>query len=173
MNLTAFYIIFILLTLFLVLYTLFIVYIQLIPGAFYYPSAEKNIQSLIKLAKPKPKDIFVDLGSGDGRIVIAAAKIGIKSIGYELDPILVHKSTKKIKKLHLSHLADIKLKNFWKIDFNNINIIYVYQFPKYIKKLEKILNKNQHPITVISYRYPFPNQKPYLIKNQTYFYKFP
>ncbi|MDD4937973.1 MAG: hypothetical protein PHX34_03060 [Candidatus Shapirobacteria bacterium] len=172
MNLIIFYTISVFLTLLIISYTFYIFYLQLIPGAFYYPSVEKDIQSLIKSVKPKSKDIFVDLGSGDGRIIIAAAKMGIKSVGYELNPTLFYKSTKKIKKLHLSHLAKIKLKNFWKIDFNSIDIIYVYQFPKYIKKLEKILNQTNHSITVISYRYPFPHQKPYLIKNQAFFYKF-
>jgi len=173
MNLIVFYTIFILLILLIIFYTLYILYLQLIPGAFYYPSVEKNIQNLIKLAKPKSKDVFADLGSGDGRIVIAAAKMGIKSIGYELNPSLFYKSTKKIKKLNLSHLATIKFKNFWEIDFNHIDIIYVYQLPKYIKRLEIILNKNHHPVIVISNQYQFPNQKPYLTKNKVYFYKFP
>jgi len=143
------------------------------PGAFYYPSKEDSVQTMIKSAKPKPKDVLIDLGSGDGRIIIAAAKMGIKSIGYELDPILVHKSRQKIEQLKLSHLAKIEFKNFWKADFKHADIVCIYQFPQYIKKLEKVFQKNHHPLTVISNRYQFPNQKPYLVKNEVYFYKFP
>lgn len=166
------YIIYIFLIFLIFWYTVYTIYLQLIPGAFYYPSAEKNIQNIIKLAKPKTKDIFIDLGSGDGRIVLASAKLGINSIGYELNPTLVHQSRQIIKKLNLSHLAKIKFKNFWQADFNHADIIYVYQFPKYIKKLEKILKKTNHPLTVISNQYPFHHQKPYLIKDRIYFYKF-
>lgn len=128
---------------------------------------------MIELAKPKTKDILIDLGSGDGRIVIAAAKLGIHSIGYELNPTLVHQSRQTIKKLNLSHLAKIKFQNFWKADFNHADIVYIYQFPQYISKLEKIFKKTNHPLTVISNQYQFPHQKPYLVKNKIYFYKFP
>jgi len=172
MNPNVFYILITLLTIFIIVYTSYILYLQLIPGAFYYPSKEKSIQNMIKLIKPKSKDVFVDLGSGDGCAIIAAAKMGLKSIGYELNPLLVRKSRKKIEKLKLSHLATIKLKNFWKVDFQKVDIVYIYQFPKYIKKLEKIFQKNHHPITVISNQYPFPNQKPFLTKDKLYFYKF-
>jgi hypothetical protein len=168
-----FYIFIALLTIFIISYTSYILYLQLIPGAFYYPSQEKSIQTMIKLASSKPNDIFIDLGSGDGCAIIAAAKMGLKSIGYKLNPLLVRKSRKKIEKLKLSHLATIELKNFWKIDFQKADIVYIYQFPKYINKLEKIFQKTNHPLTIISNQYPFPHQKPFLTKDKLYFYKFP
>jgi len=172
MDPTFFYILAVVFTLLILIYTGYIVYLQLMPGAFYYPSTKDEVSAIIKLAKPRPSDLLIDLGSGDGRIIIAAAKMGIKSIGYELDPILVKKSRKTIKQLNLSHLAQIKFKNFWQADFNQANIVCIYQFPKYINKLEKVFQNLNHPITVITNRYPFPHQKPYLVKNNIYFYKF-
>lgn len=151
----------------------YIIYIQLLPGAFYYPTTTKDIETIFKNLKPQKNKTFIDLGSGDGRIIIAAAQHGFKSIGYELDPILVHKSRQKIKTLNLSHLVQVKSKNFWKADFDNADVISIYQFPKYISKLEKIFQELNHPVTVITNSYPFPNQKPYLIKDKIYFYNFP
>lgn len=155
------------------IYLGYIIYLQLLPGAFYYPTTPENIKTIFKHIHPQPNDTLIDLGSGDGRIIIAAAQHGIKSIGYELDPLLIHQSRQKIKSLNLSHLAKIKAKNFWKADFNQANIICIYQFPQYIKKLEKTFKQIPHPVTVITNSYPFPNQKPYLIKDKIYFYKFP
>ncbi|MDD4976804.1 MAG: 50S ribosomal protein L11 methyltransferase, partial [Bacteriovorax sp.] len=130
MNPIVIYIIILIAVLIVLSYTFYILYLQFMPGAFYYPSTDKEVVEIIKLAKPKKTDLLIDLGSGDGRIVIAAAQMGIKSIGYELDPILVKKSRQKIKKLNLSSLAKIEFKNFWKADFEKANIVCIYQFPK-------------------------------------------
>lgn len=152
---------------------IFIIYIQLIPGAFYYPSTFNSVKTIFDNLKINKKDIVFDLGSGDGRILIAAAQAGAKAIGYEMNPILIKKSRQKIKNLNLSKLIKIKAKNFWHADLSKATVICVYQFPKYVARLEKILKKSNHPVTVISNDYPFPNQKPYLVKNKIYFYKFP
>ena len=155
------------------LYLGYVIYLQFLPGAFYYPTTTKDVETIFKFIKSSKNKTFIDLGSGDGRIVTAAAQHGFTSIGYEIDPILVQRSRKIIQKLNLSHLATIKAKNFWKADFEHADIICVYQFPKYVSKLEKIFQKINHPVTVITNTYPFPNQKPYLIKDKLYFYNFP
>jgi 16S rRNA A1518/A1519 N6-dimethyltransferase RsmA/KsgA/DIM1 with predicted DNA glycosylase/AP lyase activity len=152
---------------------IYIIYIQLIPGAFYYPSAPDRVKTIFDNLKISKQDTVFDLGSGDGRLLIAAAKLGAKAVGYEMNPAVAHQSRQTIKKLNLSNLITIKIKNFWKADLSGATIICVYQFPKYVKKLEKILKKSKHPVIVVSNNYPFPNQKPYLIQNDIYFYKFP
>ena len=65
-------------------------------GAPYIPSGEKEVDKIISLAKIKPGDRVVDLGSGDGRIVIGFAKQGTEAHGYEVNPILVLWSKLKI-----------------------------------------------------------------------------
>ncbi len=167
------YIIVIFLTIFIISYTSYHLYIQSIPGAPFYPTTQNDIKTIFKFLKFKPNDTFIDLGSGDGRIIISAAQHGLKSIGYELNPFLIRRSQEQIKKLKLSKLAKIEPKNFWKANFNQADIICIYQYPKYNKKLELIFKKINHPITVIINDYPFPNKKPYLIKGKIYFYKFP
>ena len=167
------YLVIILLTIFIVTYTGYHLYTQFLPGAPFYPTTQNDIKTIFKFLKSKPNDTFIDLGSGDGRIVIAAAQHGIKSIGYELNPILIRQSQQQIKKLKLTKLAKIEPKNFWKANFNQADIICIYQYPRYIKKLEKTFQKINHPITVITNDYPFPNKKPYLVKGKIYFYKFP
>jgi len=173
MSIFLFYFVSITFTLAIICYTGYILYLQFMPGAFYYPSTDKEVENIIKLAKPKKTDILIDLGSGDGRVIIAAAKMGIRSIGYELDPALVHRSRQKIEKLNLSALAKIEFKNFWKADFDHTDIVCIYQFPKYINKLEKIFQKTKHPLTVITNRYQFPHQKPTLTNGNLFLYKFP
>ena len=170
---TFIFIVTILLSLLALVTVAYIIYIQLIPGAFYYPSAPNRVKTIFDNIKISAKDTVIDLGSGDGRLLIAAAKKGAKAIGYEMNPALVHQSRQKVKDLKLSKSIKIEAKNFWHADLSQATVICVYQFPKYITKLEKILKKSKKPVTVISNDYPFPNQKPYLTKNKIHFYKFP
>src|SRR5690242_17121198 len=79
-------------------------------GGPYAPAALNRIETMVKLLKLKKGQKMVDLGSGDGRIVIEFAKRGIESHGYEINPILVFISRLKIKKLGLSNKAHIHLK---------------------------------------------------------------
>jgi cyclopropane fatty-acyl-phospholipid synthase-like methyltransferase len=140
-------------------------------GAVFYPSTHKAIEKVLKLAKINKKDILIDFGSGDGVVVIETAKRGIKAIGYEMDPLLVKSSRKKIKKLGLEKLAEIRMANMYKADFNEGTILYFYQFPEYLEKFEKLLDKNlTKKIKVISNRYKFPNKKIHKSLDKIYLY---
>ena len=60
----------------------------LINGAPYLPTLRKQIDAAFDLAELMPNDMVIELGCGDGRVLIAAAKLGYKAVGYELNPIL-------------------------------------------------------------------------------------
>jgi ribosomal protein L11 methylase PrmA len=128
------------------------------PGAVYYTTTNNCVSKMLKLAQITPKDTLVDLGSGDGRIVMAAASRGVKAIGYEINPILVYKSRQRIKNAGLEKLATIYWKSFWKADFGGATVITVYLVPQLMKRLWNILNKRiNHPIRIVSNNYAFPS----------------
>jgi len=129
-------------------------------GPVFKPTPKKEIRAMLKLGKVSTKDIVIDLGSGDGRVVIAAAKMGALAIGYEVDPFLVRKSKAEIKKQELSGLAEIRWRSFWDADFNQATVFVLYLFPKYLDKLQNIFESRlDHPVKVISYDYQFPRKK--------------
>ena len=130
-------------------------------GAPFEPTSEKKIKKMIKLAKIKKGDKAVDLGSGDGRIVIALAKAGAKAHGYEINPFLVLLSKYKIKKAGLKGKAFIHWRNFWKINLGKYNIVMLFQFKTIMDKLEKKLKKELEPKSrIVSYYWKFPKWKP-------------
>lgn len=152
----------------------YFLYTQIIePGAIYYPTKMDVVKKMLKLANVTKKDTVLDLGSGDGRILIEAAKLGAKAIGYEINPVLVKRSRKKIEKLGLSHLATVHLKSFWHVDFDQATIITLYLFPNFMNRLQKLLDKKMtHPLLLVSNDYQFP-QKKFIKKDQKIFlYKF-
>jgi 16S rRNA A1518/A1519 N6-dimethyltransferase RsmA/KsgA/DIM1 with predicted DNA glycosylase/AP lyase activity len=142
-------------------------------GPVYVPSKDKDTKKMVEIANIKKGDVVFDLGSGDGRILIEAAKKGATAIGYEIDPILVFESRKKIKSAGVEDKVEIKLKNMWQANFNQADVIFVYLFPKFLGKLKKILEENlDHTVTVISNDYQIPNKKPDKKEGNIYLYKF-
>jgi protein-L-isoaspartate O-methyltransferase len=143
------------------------------PGAIYYPSKDTVVDQMLKLAKVNPKDTLIDIGSGDGRILIAAAKMGTKAIGYEINPLLVSKSRRLVKKAGLENLVTVYNKSFWKADLNEATIITVYLFPEFMNRLQKLIEKKvNHPIRVVANDYPFNKKQPDKIFEKIYLYYF-
>jgi SAM-dependent methyltransferase len=99
---------------------------------------------------------FIDLGSGDGRVVIEFAKQGFESYGIELNPFLVLWSRWKIKRLGLKN-AKIMWGNFWKINFSDFDVFYIFHFQiannLLSKKLKQELKKNS---VIISFGFILP-----------------
>ncbi|MBU1045697.1 50S ribosomal protein L11 methyltransferase [Patescibacteria group bacterium] len=127
-------------------------------GAIYVPTKPEIVKKMINLADVKPGEKAIDLGSGDGRLVIALAKTGIEAHGYEINPFLVRLAQKNIRKAGISDRAFIHLKTFWKEDFSKFNIVTVYGMSHIMKKLELKLRKEIKPgAKIISNSFVFPN----------------
>lgn len=149
-----------LLVLIAAVFLIFLIYVfPLFFGAPYVTTSKKKIEMMVKLADPKPGDVLYDLGSGDGRIVIEAAKkYDVSAIGVELNPILVFLSRRKIKKLGLENKAKIYQGNFFKKDFSGADIIIIYLFQLTNHKLEKKFLGELKPGTkIVSESFTFKN----------------
>ncbi len=140
-------------------------------GPVYRPSKNSDVEKMLDLADVDESDLVIDLGSGDGRIVIAAAQRGAQAIGYEIDPLLVYQSRKKIKGLGLGDKAEVKLKSFWQADFNQATVITTYLFPKYMARLkEKLIKELDHPVKLVSNDYQIPGMSYQKKKENIYLY---
>lgn len=138
-------------------------------GAPYAALSKDRIKTMFELLKPEKGKLFLDIGSGDGRIVIAAVKHNLNSYGYEINPLLVLISMYKIRKQHLN--ADIKLKDYWKEDLSKFDYIAVWGVPTMMKRLESKLLKELKPgAKVVSNHLKFPNWKTRKVKNDVYLY---
>lgn len=128
---------------------------------------------MLKLGRVDPKDTLIDLGSGDGRILIAAARLGATAIGYEIDPLLVWRSRRLIRLAKIEKLATVRWKSFWQADFSQSTIIAVYLFPHLMDRLQKLLQeKIDHPIRLVANDYPFTHLAPTKNHGQVYLYRF-
>lgn len=151
---------------------IFLMFSSMISGAVFVPTRMKTVKQMIDLAHLKKGMRAVDLGSGDGRIVISLARRGVYSDGYEINPFLVLWANYKIHKANLSHLAHIYWKSFWNINTKEYDAIFIYGIFYIMKPLEKKLQKELKPgAIVISSTFKFPDWKYTKSENVLYFYK--
>lgn len=162
--------------LFLVLVSilLFIAWSQVF-GAPWIPSSRKSVKKMMQLAQIKPGDVLYDLGSGDGRIIIEAAR-RYKAVarGIEIDPLRYILSKIKIYFLDLKDNTSIRLGNFFSENLRDADIVVVYLLQETNNKLIKKLKNELMPGTrVISNTFKFYGLKPVASdeKNRIYLYR--
>ena len=104
---------------------------------------EDVVNKMLMLAKVKKDDLVYDLGCGDGRIpVTAAKKYGCKAVGYDLDPERVKESLENVKNNGVEHLVTIEQKDIFTLDLSKVDVVTLYLLPslnvKLIPQLEKL-----------------------------------
>lgn len=131
---------------------------SIIKGAPFLPTENSAVDAMLKFLRPNPGTKAADLGSGDGRIVIALAKLGIEAHGYEINPILVLISRWKIKRAGLQNKAFIHWKSFWNEDFSQFSSLTLFGIPYIMERLETKLKKELKPGSrIASNAFGFPH----------------
>ena len=126
-------------------------------GAPFVPTARAKVLEMMEMGDVGPGKKVVDLGSGDGRIVIEAAKRGARAYGYELNLILVLISRRAIKKLGLGDNACIYWKSFWKADLEDADVVTIFGLKGLMADLGAKLKRELKPgAKVISFAFTFP-----------------
>ncbi len=113
------------------------------PDIYFVPTPNEVVDKMLELAKVKKTDLVYDLGCGDGRIVITAAKkFGCKAVGYDIDPNRVIESRANVKLNNVSDLVKIEQKDIFTLNLSDANVITLYLLPRLnvqlIPQLEKL-----------------------------------
>lgn len=131
------------------------------PNAGFAPTPNDVVQKMLELASVKKSDTVCDLGSGDGRIVIAAAKsIGCCAIGYELNADLVDSSRKRAMEQNLTALTTFERRDIFKVDLSRVTVATLYLLPRQNAALIPSLNTMKPGSRVVTHEYPIPGVKP-------------
>lgn len=137
----------------------------------YVATNRKKIETIIKFSGIKPGQTVIDLGSGDGRLLFAAAQKGAKAIGYELNPPLVFLTLVHAKLKGRSLQIIVYRKNLWKADLKVADAIFVYSLKRDIKKFEDFIYQNAKAGTrIVVNTNPFPSKKPLKSENGIFLY---
>lgn len=115
-------------------------------GAPYVPTSMERVATMVRIACIRPEDTVIDLGSGDGRLVIAAAQAGAKrSVGYEINPTLVRYARFLAKRRKLDDRTAFVCKSLWSANLRDTTVVLLYQLPFVMNGLEKKLREELPP----------------------------
>ncbi|HET8562740.1 MAG TPA: methyltransferase domain-containing protein [Candidatus Binatia bacterium] len=127
----------------------------------FVPTPQEVVDKMIDLAGVKKGDTVYDLGSGDGRIVITAAKKGARAVGFEIDPDLVKESRENINKAGVQQLAEIRHQDILTVDLSAASVVTMYLLPDVNLKLKpNILSQLKPGSRVVSHAFDMGDWKP-------------
>lgn len=141
-------------------------------GAPYLPTLKNQQQQALDLLGLQEGQLLLDLGSGDGRLLLLAGKQGIKAVGIEANPFLVVVS--KLITWRYRKLITIKWANFWVCKWPPADGIYVFLHERFMHKLHNkiIQDFKDKNVSVVSYAFKIPDKKPIKIMGPMFLYKY-
>lgn len=128
----------------------------------YVPTPQEVVDRMLELAEVKKGDVLYDLGSGDGRIVVTAAKkYGVKAVGFEIDPQRIKESHENIKKAGVENLVEIRQQDIRTVDLSGASVLTMYLLPEVNLMIRPNIWKQMKPGSrVVSHDFDMGDWKP-------------
>ncbi|HUT91687.1 MAG TPA: methyltransferase domain-containing protein [Thermoguttaceae bacterium] len=131
------------------------------PDVVFVPTPQEVVEKMLELANVKKDDLLYDLGCGDGRIVVTAAKkYGCHAVGFDIDPKRIKESRENVAKNKVEHLAKIEQQDIFKLDLSKANVITLYLLPSLNVKLIPQLEKLKPGSRIVSHDFKMEGVQP-------------
>ena len=131
------------------------------PDVIYVPTPQEVVDKMLELAEVKKDDLVYDLGCGDGRIVVTAAKkYGCRGVGYDIAPKRIKESLENVEKNNVGHLVRIEQEDIFTLDLSKANVITLYLLPSLNVKLIPQLEKLKPGSRIVSHDFDMKGVKP-------------
>ena len=132
------------------------------PDVIYVPTPYEVVDEMLKLAGVKKGDVLYDLGSGDGRIPITAAKkFGIRAVGIDIDPQRIEEAKENARKNGVTSLVQFRQEDLFRANFREATVVTLYLLPDLNVKLRpKLLAELKPGSRVISHQFDMGTWKP-------------
>ncbi|XP_051252860.1 ATP synthase subunit C lysine N-methyltransferase [Dicentrarchus labrax] len=126
----------------------------------FVPATTAQVDNVLRVLRAR-SGTLVDIGSGDGRIVIAAAKHGFQASGFELNPWLVWYSRYKAWREGVHRSTSFNISDLWKVSFAQYSNVVIFGVPQMMDQLElKLASELPSTAKVVACRFPFPTWVP-------------
>ena len=131
------------------------------PDVIYVPTPQTVVNKMLDMANIKKGDILYDLGCGDGRIMVTAAKkYGIKAVGFDINPERVKEARENVRTNKVAHLVTIKQADIFKVDLREASVITLYLLPELNVKLMPQLAQLKPGSRILSHDFDMEGAKP-------------
>lgn len=135
---------------------------QRTPDVIYVPTPPEVVEAMLKVADVKKGDVLYDLGSGDGRIVITAARdLGVRGVGIDIDPKRIEEANENAQKEGVADRVKFLQQDLFESDFSDATVVTLYLLPSLNLKLRPKLMKELKPGTrIVSHSFDMGDWKP-------------
>ena len=137
------------------------------PDVIFVPTPQEVVDAMLKMAKVGPNDVIYDLGSGDGRLPITAAKTyGARGVGIDIDPQRIREANENLKTAGVGDKVKFLNQDLFTTDISEATVVTLYLLPSLNLKLIPKLNKELKPGTrVVSHAFDMGDIKPQQTQN--------
>jgi len=131
------------------------------PDVIFVPTPQEVVEDMLRLVDVKKGDVLYDLGSGDGRIAITAAKLyGIRAVGIDIDPQRIAEAQENARKAGVTNLVEFRQADLFMSDFREATVITLYLLPELNVKLRPRLLAELNPGTrIVSHQFDMGDWK--------------
>lgn len=130
------------------------------PDVIYVPTPEPVVKAMLDLAKVKPGDVLYDLGCGDGRIVIAAAKRGARATGVDIDPERLREARANAREAGVEDKVTFVEGDLFKVDFSDADVVTLYLLPDLNLRLRPKILALRPGTRIVSHSFDMGDWKP-------------
>lgn len=128
-------------------------------GAPYLPTLGPQVEIALELAGLKPGQTLLELGCGDGRVVVKAAEQGLTVVGYELNPLLALLAWLRTRRYRKQ--VRIIWSDYWRASWPPAEAVFVFLLPRYMARLDEKLQTYRHrPVKLLSFAFKIPGKQP-------------
>ena len=131
------------------------------PDVIFVPTPPEVVAAMLKLADLHPGDVLYDLGCGDGRIVVTAAKeYGVKAVGFDVDPKRIRESLENVRKNGVGDRVTITQADIFKTDLRAADVVTLYLLPRLNVQLMPQLARLKPGSRIVSHSFDMKGAKP-------------
>lgn len=130
------------------------------PDVIYVPTRQSVVDAMLEVTKVKAGDVVYDLGCGDGRIVVSAAKLGARGIGIDIDPQRVLEANQNVQRNGVGDRVKILNQDLFTTDFSDATVVALYLLPSLNLRLRPTLWKLKPGTRIVSHDFDMGDWKP-------------
>jgi SAM-dependent methyltransferase len=130
------------------------------PGVRYEPSPVPVVQAMTELAAVRAGDLVYDLGCGDGRIVIAAAKLGARAVCVDIDPVRIADAQENARSAGVAERIEFRTEDLFAVDLGAATVVMLFLSPEFNLKLRPRLQALKPGTRIVSHWHRMGDWKP-------------
>lgn len=140
----------------------------LLRGAPYVPTLDVQARAALELLDLQPGETLLELGSGDGKVLLLAARSGLHAVGIELNPILV--AVSRLRTWRYRKQIRIVWGDFWRVPWPVCDGVFTFLHTRFMERLDKRMQTAQKPLA--SFAFQIPGRKSAAEKAGVYLYRY-